>query len=205
MPVTLAKKLEATRTRFFWGGSDTERKLAWIEWGAVLAPKDMGGLDVGSLVSFNLSLVMKWKWRFFTSEDTLWVRVIRILYGEKGGFFSLRRQASGFSPWARLLAADAKLQEQEIIKEEVLERRVGDGKNIRFWKDVWVGPCTLESRFPRLARRDSNPHCWVAERWFDGGWRWSWASPILRGVAFGQVQQLEELLKEVSCKDMKDG
>ena len=61
MPVTVAKKFEATRARFFWGGVGDSRKILWIKWVAVNASKDVSGLDIGSLVSFNLALVLKWK------------------------------------------------------------------------------------------------------------------------------------------------
>ena len=34
--------------------------------------------------------------------------------------------------------------------ENCCEWRVGDGKDILFWKDVWVGNEDLKSKFPRL-------------------------------------------------------
>ncbi|KAL4573100.1 hypothetical protein LXL04_019893 [Taraxacum kok-saghyz] len=205
MPVTLAKKLEAIRSRFFWGGSESKRKIAWVNWEAVLASKDIGGLNVGSLVSFNLALVMKWKWLFFTSTDNIWVTVIRFLYGHNGGFFSTRCQASGFSPWARILATNAKLREKDVLQEEVMERRVGDGKKMRFWTDVWVGNISLSTKFPRLFKRDCVPDCLVADRWAEDGWAFSWSRPITGGVAFGQLQEMVDLLREVRCSRDPDG
>ena len=127
-------------------------------------------------------------------DDNVWVKVIRFLYGSNGGFFRDRRSASGLSPWERILAADAKLREKGIIKEEVLEKVVGDGRQTSFWKDVWVGDCSLASRFPRLVRRDSYPSCLVADRWSEQGCRFSWSRPITGGVALGQVNVLVELL-----------
>ncbi|KAL4574586.1 hypothetical protein LXL04_021420 [Taraxacum kok-saghyz] len=187
MPVVVAKKFEAYRARFFWGSTENSR-----------------GLDFGSLASFNLALVLKWKWWFFTSEDTVWTKVIRFLYGSTGGFFRERISASGLSPWERILAAEAKLREKDIIKEEVLEKVLGDGKNTRFWTDVWVGERSLAARFPRLMRRDSAPDCLVADRWSAQEWQFSWSRPITGGVAAGQFKVLVELLQVVRCSDARD-
>nr|GEV87713.1 arginine repressor C-terminal-like domain-containing protein [Tanacetum cinerariifolium] len=44
------------------------------------------GLGVGSLVAKNLSLLGKWKWRFYTDKIAHWHHVIRGFYGEGGGF-----------------------------------------------------------------------------------------------------------------------
>lgn len=57
MPVTVNKKLEAIRSRFFWGGSKDVRKIPWIKWGAVLASKKDGGVGLGTLDSVNRALL----------------------------------------------------------------------------------------------------------------------------------------------------
>ncbi|KAL4572863.1 hypothetical protein LXL04_019651 [Taraxacum kok-saghyz] len=69
-----SSQLEAMRAKFFWGGSEAKRKMHWIKWDSVLAAKDKGGLEVGSLVIFNLALVLKWRWRFVNEDRALWVK-----------------------------------------------------------------------------------------------------------------------------------
>ncbi|GKF63090.1 hypothetical protein Tco_0183144 [Tanacetum coccineum] len=71
MPVGIAKKLESLRSNYFWGGNSEKRKMAWINWDVVMASHSQGGLDIGSLVGFNLSLLLKWKWSFAHDEDSL--------------------------------------------------------------------------------------------------------------------------------------
>ncbi|GJS96376.1 putative RNA-directed DNA polymerase, eukaryota, reverse transcriptase zinc-binding domain protein [Tanacetum coccineum] len=56
-----------------------------------LASSDKGGLVIGSLKSFNLALLHKWIWRFYSSLDSLWVNVIKALHGNGGGFDSTAR------------------------------------------------------------------------------------------------------------------
>nr|GEY53180.1 hypothetical protein [Tanacetum cinerariifolium] len=46
----------------------------------------LGGLAIGSLNSFSLTLLHKWRWHFFSSPDSLWVNVIKALHGSEGGF-----------------------------------------------------------------------------------------------------------------------
>nr|KAJ0197750.1 hypothetical protein LSAT_V11C700384640 [Lactuca sativa] len=54
MSVQVAKELKALRS-----GTNNNRKLHWIAWDQVLADKKHGGLDIGSLVSLNFSLLLK--------------------------------------------------------------------------------------------------------------------------------------------------
>lgn len=79
------KSFGSSKKSISCGGSKDNRKLHWISWDQVLADKTHGGLDIGSLVSFNFSLLQKWRWRFHT-EELLWFQVIKKIYGEYGGF-----------------------------------------------------------------------------------------------------------------------
>ncbi|GJS40564.1 RNA-directed DNA polymerase, eukaryota [Tanacetum coccineum] len=48
-------------------GSLGSSKLAWVKWLTVLASLGKGGLGIGSLKSFNLAILQKWRWRFFSN------------------------------------------------------------------------------------------------------------------------------------------
>ncbi|GKB15313.1 hypothetical protein Tco_0849236, partial [Tanacetum coccineum] len=45
-----------------------------------------GGLNIGSLKSFNLALLQKWLWRWFFFPNALWVKVIKAIHGQEGDF-----------------------------------------------------------------------------------------------------------------------
>ncbi|GJV26892.1 hypothetical protein Tco_1383340 [Tanacetum coccineum] len=64
------------RSHFFWGRNSGQRKMAWVNWDSVMASYSRGGLNIGSLESFNLSLLLKWRWRFVHNDNMLWVHVI---------------------------------------------------------------------------------------------------------------------------------
>nr|GEW40516.1 RNA-directed DNA polymerase, eukaryota, reverse transcriptase zinc-binding domain protein [Tanacetum cinerariifolium] len=46
--------------------------------------KDQGGLGVASLYALNRALMLKWMWRFFANQDSLWTRVVKDIHGEDG-------------------------------------------------------------------------------------------------------------------------
>ncbi|GJZ47904.1 CNGC15b-like protein [Tanacetum coccineum] len=60
------------------------------------ASLDKGGLDVGSLKAFSLSLLMKWRWRLFQNPDALWVHVIKAIHGKEAGIDIRGCQTNGF-------------------------------------------------------------------------------------------------------------
>ncbi|GKD71579.1 hypothetical protein Tco_1325669, partial [Tanacetum coccineum] len=76
MPKLINKRLESLRANLFWGCTDRIKKIPWIAWKSVLASKVKGGLGIGSLEALNLSLLQKWRWRFFNSPQALWVKVV---------------------------------------------------------------------------------------------------------------------------------
>ena len=47
------------RSKFFWGGPKSSKKVVWVAWNDVLAKRDVGGLVIGSLRSLNLALISK--------------------------------------------------------------------------------------------------------------------------------------------------
>ncbi|GKE33251.1 hypothetical protein Tco_1452573 [Tanacetum coccineum] len=85
-PEAVIKVLESHRASFFWGASAENRKLAWVKWSSILAPVEKGGLGVGSLKAFNLSLLLKWRWHMLKDPSALWVNVLKLIHGEEAGF-----------------------------------------------------------------------------------------------------------------------
>ncbi|GJS11365.1 RNA-directed DNA polymerase, eukaryota [Tanacetum coccineum] len=59
--------------------------------------------------------------------------------------------------------------------------KVGRGSMIRFWKDVWIGDSSLESRYNRLFRLATNKDCLIRDRISNGEWTWDWSRQILGG------------------------
>ena len=85
--------------RFFLGGGEDHRKIAWINWESVCVPNEDRGLGVRRLREFKMSLMGKWCWRMLNDKDGLWYRVLKDRYGEVGG--RLREGGRNDSLWCR--------------------------------------------------------------------------------------------------------
>ncbi|GJY29515.1 hypothetical protein Tco_0405282 [Tanacetum coccineum] len=131
----------------FWGGSQDSRNLAWIKWTNALSSFNKGGLNIGSLKAFNLALFQKWRWRIFSSSNSLWVNVIKSLHGYECGFDNQGCKFNG--KWASIVGSSNYLHSKNIIPLNTLRFRVGCGTRIRFWKDIWIGDSPLYIRYNR--------------------------------------------------------
>nr|GEZ81475.1 RNA-directed DNA polymerase, eukaryota, reverse transcriptase zinc-binding domain protein [Tanacetum cinerariifolium] len=71
-PMRVLKELESVRKQFFNGHDPKSKKASWVKWSTVTSAKDQGGLGVASLYAPNRALMLKWMWRFFANQDSLW-------------------------------------------------------------------------------------------------------------------------------------
>lgn len=46
--------------------------LAWVSWGTICKPRELGGLGVQDIRNFNHALLSKWIWRIVNDEDAIW-------------------------------------------------------------------------------------------------------------------------------------
>ncbi|GJZ22858.1 RNA-directed DNA polymerase, eukaryota [Tanacetum coccineum] len=71
-------------------------------------------------------------------------------------------------------SASMELHKRDFIPYSAIRRKVGNGMNTRFWKDVWCGDRTLEDRFPRMASLAYDRNASVIEYSSSQGWNISW-------------------------------
>ena len=176
--------------------------MAWIKWANVLASFEHGGLGVGSLKSFNLALLQKWRWRLVNNLDLLWVKLIKAIHGLEAGFDGNGCYTQGI--WANIVGSSNYLHSRNLIPKDSLKCQIGCGSSIRFWKDLWLGDEPLCSRFNRLYRLDLDENCTIRDRFVAGVWSWQWR----RSVTSGRTEtMLNSLLSEIqhltlsSCPD----
>lgn len=152
MPVRVIKKVEGIQRRFLWGGVGGPNKICWVKWRKICQPKSKGGLGVRDIKLVNLSLLAKWKWRLLEDEPALWREVLDDIYGPSVSFRS-RREGEVWGPhsshWWKDLMGLEEVGDVRWFRRE-LERGVGDGLRIFFWKDVWMGNMPLMEVYPRL-------------------------------------------------------
>nr|GEU51935.1 RNA-directed DNA polymerase, eukaryota, reverse transcriptase zinc-binding domain protein [Tanacetum cinerariifolium] len=157
------------------------RKLAWIKWHNVLSSFKKGGLNIGSLKSFNLALLQKWRWRMSFNPQYLWVKVIKALHGYEGGFNLKGCYFNG--NWAKIVGSSNFLQSKGVIPSNSLRYRVGCGMRIHFWKDTWIGDTPL---------------------WIHGQWHWRWSRQVLGVRTSAYLRDMLNEISQVTPTDVKD-
>ncbi|KAH1130409.1 hypothetical protein J1N35_001787 [Gossypium stocksii] len=131
IPKSLCDEIEGMIRQFIWGASNGNRKIALVSWDLLCQPKSNGGLGLRSLQNHNTSFMMKLGFKLLTDESSLWVKVLRSKYGvQKGIPESLSRGRCSF-----LCRSLSRIW--PLLRENLLWS-VGNGHNIRCWKDCWV-------------------------------------------------------------------
>jgi hypothetical protein len=68
------------KRNFLRGGANKEEKMG-VKWVNVCLPKERVGLGIKNLRLVNVCLLTKWRWMLLTSQDILWVMVLKVKYG----------------------------------------------------------------------------------------------------------------------------
>ncbi|KAK9048994.1 hypothetical protein SSX86_032039 [Deinandra increscens subsp. villosa] len=205
-PSVVIKKLEAIRRDFFWGCSNEDKRIAWIAWERILAPKECGGLGIGGFKAANLALLSRWGWKFKADSSALWCNVIKAIHfsPRKHEAFPLRRTISGY--WKPILTTILKLPEEGVNFAELANGVAGMGNSIKFWQDSWLTIGALKDLYPALYRIEKNKSCTVAERVksLNGvritSWQWNKGTLTLSEAALK-----DQISHRISLYNFKEG
>nr|GFB38046.1 RNA-directed DNA polymerase, eukaryota, reverse transcriptase zinc-binding domain protein [Tanacetum cinerariifolium] len=136
VPMKVLQNMESIRARFFNGADVNFKKPSWVTWKIVLAAKDVGGLGVSSLFALNRAPMFKWVWRFFSQNNSLWVRVVKALHGEDGKF-GKKIQPRYPSTWLNIINEIESLKLHGIDLVSFITPKLGNGVNTSFWDVAW--------------------------------------------------------------------
>ncbi|GJW30760.1 hypothetical protein Tco_0047635 [Tanacetum coccineum] len=100
------------------------------------------------------ALLMKWFWRFYSHNDSLWSRVIKAIYGVDGEVNKVSKYASR-SCWRDIINEVRKLKDQGIHMRDFMYIKVGNDETTKFWDDIWIGSKPLKLLFPRIYALDN--------------------------------------------------
>lgn len=173
-PTAIIRSVESPFKHFLWGGKNGERKICWVAWEEVCKEKGMGGLGIKNLGAFNLALLGKWVWRARAEHGLLWHKVLAARYsGLEVGDGDLHRRGSSW--WRGITSIDNEGHGfSESWVRNNLVRTLGDGKEVRFWMDVWLGEGSLEEMFPRLLSLAVDKEVSVSDMGEWDGDEWNW-------------------------------
>ncbi|GKA69850.1 hypothetical protein Tco_0775914 [Tanacetum coccineum] len=165
-PLSVIRQLESIRSHFFNGHDSASRKASWIKWDCVLAPKEKGGLGVSSLYALNRALMFKWVWRFYSQNSSLWARVMKAIHGDDGRI-GKDIKACNQSCWLNIVNEINVLKNQGINFLDFMRLKLGNGNNISFWNDNWIGGNTLKNLYPRIYALENSKQVTVCAKLAD--------------------------------------
>nr|GEV11082.1 hypothetical protein [Tanacetum cinerariifolium] len=203
VPLGVLRTLESIRSHFFNGHALGSNKASWVIWKKVLSSKDKGGLGVSSLYALNLGLLFKWIWRFYTQDKSLWVRVIKAMYGDKGKIDAEVKTGSR-SCWLNIVHEAKILTQKCITLRDFMRIKLGNGENTSFWEDCWIEDDSLINRFPRLYTLESCNRITVGEKMRQPSLEFSFRRNTRGGVEQEQLRYPVTLMHDVSLSPMAD-
>ena len=190
MPQKVCVRLERIQRQFLWGGSATEKKIPLVSWATVCSEKSKGGIGLKSFSKLNKALLSKWSWRFANDLNGLWRKAICCKFGESiGGWHtSVIRGSYGTSLWKEISKEWLSFSQSAVFV-------LGDGRRIKFWRDVWCGEEALCNSFPNLFNIGTNKEAKVAEIWDSREGEGCWSPTFLRSLNDWEVVEMTRFLQ----------
>ncbi|KAK3225459.1 hypothetical protein Dsin_005321 [Dipteronia sinensis] len=82
LPKGLIKEIQRLCARFWWGGTDENRKIHWCAWDRLCSAKSEGGLGFRNLETFNRALFANQGWRILKNPNSLAAKTLKGCYFE---------------------------------------------------------------------------------------------------------------------------
>ncbi|XP_071727214.1 uncharacterized protein [Rutidosis leptorrhynchoides] len=147
----------------------------------------------------NLALLGKWFWQAKTEPNSLWVSVIKSIYGTNGLHIPSgpSRPIGKGNVWPNILRAGTAIDKTELQFGTSFIKQIGDGSRTCFWEDTWLIEGTLKDKFKRLYHLESDRAATVCNRvnWIENQchFSWSWNREVT-GRAIDELQSLINIL-----------
>lgn len=134
LPQWVIQAIDRLRRRFLWGtNGDSSKGLSLTNWENVCMRKDCGGIGVSNLNLTNISLLLRWWWKAYHDQLSLWKMIVektrRKNPSELTPKFWLR---TGSFFWLLLLRIQFLFTWSTVWK-------IGHGYTISYWNDAWCG------------------------------------------------------------------
>ncbi|KAL4346749.1 hypothetical protein GQ457_17G015740 [Hibiscus cannabinus] len=181
MPAMVAKRITCMVSNFLWGGAVDQKRIHWVKWSLLCQPVAKGGLGLTDFQLQNRCLLAKWIWRFSAENESLWNMVILCKHKKAGSALS-PPLISKHSSWVWKGILNSTLSDDAFgnLFQNNLALRVGDGRHIRFWSDIWVCEVPLSVKFPRIFALALNKSGVIVDFGVRRGDSWSWTIHLRR-------------------------
>ncbi|XP_074304151.1 putative mitochondrial protein AtMg00310 [Silene latifolia] len=131
LPNNFCDELRSLVLQFWWRSNGGKRRISWIAWKKLCAPKCLGVLGFQDYRNFNLALLGKQAWRLVTDPSSLMAKVLGGKYFHGKSFMSSELGPNPSYTWRSIWEA-------KQVLGLGLRRRVGDGLSTYIWKDPWI-------------------------------------------------------------------
>ena len=165
-----------------------------VSWSVICKDKKHGGLGLRHLEIFNQALLGKWLWRFPLKRESFWRKVIVGKFGEEEGGWNTKevRDSYGMGLWKDI----RKGQEDFFLRTSI---RIGNGRLVRFWWDIWVRDFKLKDLFPLLFRNATHNSAAMADLWGrQGGGGGGWEVHFRRSFQDWGLEEVTRFLEHIS-------
>jgi hypothetical protein len=201
-PVCVLKEMVSIQRNFLWGGGMEGNKMCWVSWDRICQPKEKGGLGIKNMELFDSSLLCKWKWRCLEDRMAPWYGLLRFRYGSLVANFLYNEGNEGLnraSIWWRDIWRLGSVLEGGWFSSNI-RSKIGNGNDIAFWKDRWLGSTPLCEMFPDLFTKTMHPANSVMAMgfWNRDSWEWNFEWAVaLTATEHDLVRDLSLLLEQV--------
>jgi hypothetical protein len=131
IPKQVCKAICNAIAKFWWGGTETQRKMHWMAWWKMSIPKHEGGMGFRDLHCFNQAMLAKQCWRLLSDPDSLCAQVLRAKYYPDGDLINaVLKKGSSFT-WQSIMSG------LKTFKRGCIWRP-GNGDTINIWSDHWI-------------------------------------------------------------------
>ena len=131
LPNSICDNINSMLAKYWWGQTQAERKLHWVNWRKLCMEKKEGGMGFRDLHAFNLVMLSKQAWRLIHENHSLFYRVYRARYFPNCSFMFVELGNNPSFVWRSLLVA------RDLIREGS-RWQVGDGRSIGVFTHPWL-------------------------------------------------------------------
>lgn len=134
LPQWAITRIDKVRRQLLWGKNDeSQRGISLTNWPMACNPRRFGGLGIANLNLVNITYLLRWWWKAYREEASLWTRIIH----------NLRRKRpliQGPQFWTKAGSFFwSQLQRIKHIFDWSSMWEVGVGTTISYWYDAWHG------------------------------------------------------------------
>lgn len=139
LPKDTSSTLDKFHRDFFWKNQTIEKGMNMVSWDKMCRPKKLGGLGFGKTEAINKAFLAKLAWRVTSEEENLWIEVGKSKYLTNDKIMDRKTKDTDSWAWK-------KISKTRKFLREGMRWKLGNGKKIKFWTDLWSGDTSLLNR-----------------------------------------------------------